>query len=661
MIETLGKFLFRPKLSIYQRYLGALGMLVLGFLLHISLGQTGIDRPFVTYFLLMPITAVLFGFGPGVLMLIGSVLLGQFVQPYVLSEPVMRIRKPEIMLALVYLLELTVLLFYIKKIVKLREEQQKAEIESFQEIISANDAFLKLFQLAIDLANDVFIIGKAERGSKVIYANQAFFRATGYEQDEIVGNSIELMWGPQTDANTIRLVKNATARGTSLRVDILSYKKNGREFWSELDISPVIASPDSENHWIAVIRNIQDRKEYEMDLKKNSKAAKEESAARVLLIAKIAHEIRTPMTGVLGLTELAINQDTQSPVKDSLSSIRSASLDLIKVLDSVLDFARLDSKKIVLELAPFRCIDVSDKVYALYHATATLRGLQFECIVDSNINFITLGDAFRIHQVLTNLVSNALKFTQLGYIRVSISLLKADSKNALVRFSVADSGIGISEQARLMILNPYMQADNTLARVYGGTGLGLAICQQLLKLMDSEIETKSSEGHGSEFSFNLVLPICEMTLFDSLEWDEKNSTLQAGELLQHKSQTLTGKTILIAEDNLINQKVISEFLKLAGAQTIVVSNGIEAIARLAEQHFDLILMDIQMPKMDGFEATQKIRAQFEFKSIPIIGLSAGVSPKETEACVAAGIDDFIPKPIDPDLLVSRVIHHLNKQ
>mgnify|MGYP002629405058 CR=1 FL=1 len=131
--------------------------------------------------------------------------------------------------------------------------------------------------------------------------------------------------------------------------------------------------------------------------------------------------------------------------------------------------------------------------------------------------------------------------------------------------------------------------------------------------------------------------------------------------MQDKSQTLTGKTILIAEDNLINQKVISEFLKLAGAQTVVVSNGIEAIARLAEQHFDLILMDIQMPKMDGFEATQKIRAQFEFKSIPIIGLSAGVSPKQTEACVAAGIDDFIPKPIDPDLLVSRVIYHLNKQ
>lgn len=665
MIKLFRKLRFQSETPTAFGYLGAFGFLILGLVLHILLGDLVVNRPLATYFLLTPAVPILFGFGPGILMVVGSVFLAFVVQPIFLHESTGQILFGEVLLASVYLVEVFLLLAYIRYSVKKVNADHKKQVRNFEKKIDLNDEFLKILQLAFDLTNDVIVIGKAKLGGEIMYVNHAFTRVTQYSQDEIMGGSLKLLFGPETDTNTIFLLENAIERAIPIRIDVLGYKKSGNEFWSELDVSPIIGVDGKENYWIAIIRNIHERKEYEFDLKRSKIEAREEATFRSLIIAKIAHEIRTPMTGVIGMAQLALNENSLSSIKKSLNLIQTSSLDLMRVLDSVLDFAKLEAKKMALDIAPFRCEDLIRNTENLYTAYATLKNIRFETSIDSRIQFLVLGDAFRISQVLNNLVANALKFTHAGFIQLGIDLIEQKDQQAIIRFRVIDSGIGISSEALPNILNPYVQADNSLARLYGGSGLGLSICQKLLKLMSSKISIQSIHGQGSEFSFCLQLPISP-----DLSKALANGDMSGSEIALQTSSTmherehqhaLIGKHILVAEDNLINQMVISEFLKQAGADVIIASNGLEAIELLAKKEVDAILMDIQMPKMDGFAATLKIREQAQYRSLVIIGLSAGVTAHEADDYISVGMDDFIAKPIDADLLINKLVSHIQRE
>lgn len=384
------------------------------------------------------------------------------------------------------------------------------------------------------------------------------------------------------------------------------------------------------------------------ELMKAKQEAELVAKAKSELLARMSHEIRTPLNGVVGMLELMLRADLPKDQAERAQLCHSSALNLFSVLNSILDYSRAESGMIQPEAIEFDLRESLNLALAPLAFMAKDKGIDFQSRFETDVELYYRGDPVRINQVIVNLVSNAIKFTSIGSVRVEVERLAREPIRDWVRFTVIDTGIGMTEQARKRLFTPYAQTESYITRVYGGTGLGLAISSQLAHILGGSIEVESKAGEGSTFRF--LIP---------LEPGVRPATGKLSHALA--PAPLRPEKILVVEDNVVNQWVALQLLKNLGFEADLAFNGQDAADAAAKKDYALILMDCQLPMVDGFSATQRIRSMEDGKTTPIriLALSAGAAADERERALAAGMDGFLGKPFTLDQLSQAVDNALS--
>jgi signal transduction histidine kinase/CheY-like chemotaxis protein len=394
-------------------------------------------------------------------------------------------------------------------------------------------------------------------------------------------------------------------------------------------------SPNSELLGIVGIsRDVSDRVAAADELRVARQQAEEAAALKSMFLANMSHEIRTPLNAIIGLTHLALKTPLEAKLSDTLQKIHQAGTSLLSIVNAVLDFSDLEAGKLEVQRVPFRLDDVIQSVLALTRHQAEDKNLGLFVEPSPTIPAHLVGDPVRLGQVLTNLLHNAIKFTERGQVHLTAELLGTNNDLLEIRFAVNDTGIGMSQDQIARLFQPFTQADMSSTRKHGGTGLSLAICQHLVERMGGSIGIVSEPGRGSTVSFT-----CQL---------ERGSE----HACEPTPVQLQGARILVVEDNEINQQIAAELLEGVGASVTLAADGQIALDLLNSrpQDYDLILMDLQMPEMDGYQATARIRAQERFAGLPIVALTAHATAEERQRCLDSGMNDHLSKPIDPGAL-----------
>lgn len=357
--------------------------------------------------------------------------------------------------------------------------------------------------------------------------------------------------------------------------------------------------------------------------------------AKTDFLSMMSHEIRTPLNAIVGVTHL-LNENQCADQKEYLHALRSSSDQLLSIVNDILDFNKIEAGKIVLEKIRFNMLELLFSLKQTYQPLAASRNLEFKLNLDEELPRWVMGDPARLTQILTNLLSNALKFTSKGGIVLSVGVVRAKSEGCRIQFKVSDTGIGMNPDVTAKLFLPFQQADSSISRRFGGTGLGLSIVASLAKLMNGEITVTSQPGKGSDFCFAACFETPADHTFGTILSAEKNEW-----------SSFHGESVLVVEDNALNGLVAQHMLGRWNLKVDVATSGQEAISKLARQNYSVVLMDIQMPGMDGLEATREIRRNSVHKNVPIVALSASIQSSTKQEVLRAGMNDFVSKPFLP--------------
>lgn len=476
-------------------------------------------------------------------------------------------------------------------------------------------------------------------------------------------------------------IKRLLNEGGMYELDMEAVRADGSNIWviarGEIAQRDAIGKPVMLS---GTIQDITERKEQESALRASEKRyrelnealeirvaertrelqqAKEEAEAathaKSEFLSNISHEIRTPMNSILGMAYLAMDTDLDQQQRNYLEKIHISGQYLLALINNVLDFSRIETGKLILEHIDFQLDSVLETLLILLDENARQKGLKLHIEIEPGVERALRGDPLRLSQILINYVSNAIKFSDDGDIVIRVWQLAADAMGCQLRFEVQDNGIGLNEEARKRIFRLFEQADSSTTRKYGGSGLGLSISKQLAQLMGGTVGVESEPGRGSLFWFTLH---CQRGSGQS----EATNNPGHKTLEMTRADALKDCRLLMAEDNKFNQDLASEFLRRMGAEVVVANNGQEAIEQLQQSlvagcPFDAVLMDLQMPVMDGIDATRALRADPRFEGLPIIALTANAWHEVKEACLEAGMNDFISKPISPSSMYSVISRH----
>ena len=538
------------------------------------------------------------------------------------------------------------------------------DISDRKEIEDALHQSEHLFRTVVENLAEGLLI--TEFDDSILYANPRLALITGYEVEEMIGKQTHKLFTDESEWPAAERRNGERAQGIGGSYEMRLRRKDGTLIWVLVNAAPFVNAENEIIGTFGAVTDITERKAAQEDLIEARERALEASRLKSEFVANMSHEIRTPMNGIIGMTNLLIDTNLSEEQREFATIIKSSGDSLLKIINDVLDFSKIEAGKLVIECAPFNLIACLEETAAIFLQASRVRKIDISIAVDRRVPTLVLGDALRIKQILTNLLSNAVKFTHKGNVTVSVSVLMEAGKDVTLEFRISDTGIGIPTEVQGRLFQPFTQADGSTTRNYGGTGLGLSISQTLVNLLGGNIGFQSDFGVGSTFWF--VIPLQKN--LDVLEEDSGlNNPLRSPIVnmeengWEQSSSFMKGQTsprIMVVEDNPVNQKVAVKMLHRLGIEPVLTSNGKEAVALFQRELFDIILMDCQMPEMDGYAATTEIRKLTHEHNVIIIAMTANALEGDREKCLTAGMDDYLAKPVKTEELKKKLSYWLDR-
>lgn len=511
-------------------------------------------------------------------------------------------------------------------------------------VVTTRERLLSKYSLSlIEASLDPLITINSE--GKITGMNQALVSITGMTREEITGSNFFDYFTEPEKAREV--YEEAFKKGYVMNFPLTVRHKNGK--LTDVLFNGSIYKDGRGNVLgiVIVARDVTEMKKFEKELIEAKSKAEVAMRSKQQFLANMSHEIRTPMNAIIGFTKVLLKTDLSDKQKEYIDAIKLSGDALIVLINDILDLAKVDAGKMTFEQAPFK---IRNSISAMLHLFETkIQEKHIELIkeFDPAIPEVLLGDSVRLHQIIMNLVSNALKFTHKGNITVKVKLIGETKDKATIEFEVKDTGIGIPENKLDAIFENFQQASSTTSRIYGGTGLGLAIVKQLVQAQGGNVAVKSKVGEGSSFCFTLSFGKTN----EKIETDSEKPS-------EPKSVEATIR-ILVVEDIKLNQLLMKTLLEEQGFIFDLAENGKIAVDKLSSDNYDLVLMDLQMPEMNGFEATKHIREKLK-SNVPIIALTADVTSADVENCKKAGMNDYISKPVDDKLLHRKIMKYVKR-
>ncbi len=537
----------------------------------------------------------------------------------------------------------------------------------FYDITRQKHAVDEIAMLSIVASSTDNLVMISDAQGRIEWVNRAMTATSEYAAEELIGRRPrEILLGPDSDMATGARIRSALLRGQPIQETILNYSKSGRPYWVALNLTPIRGKNGRVERFVAVLSDVTALKQHEQEilrqkdqleervqtrtaeLARAKEAAEKAALARGAFIANMSHEIRTPLNAIIGMSWLCLQTGLDAKQRDLVQKTSAAAENLMRLVSQILDVSKIESGGLQLETAEFALENVLGNLDGMIGSLAASKGLSFRITRAPELPQRLIGDSLRLEQILTNLAMNAVKFTPAGSVEIAVSAPASDDgDHVTLEFAVSDTGIGLTEAQIARLFKPFTQADSSTTRKYGGSGLGLAISNSLVQMMGGELTVRSTPGIGSTFRFTARLGLAAARDSSTGKTAPSASTAGPGNWVE----SLRGRRILVAEDNEFNQQVIRELLELVGVEVAIASDGQEVLHKIAsEGPFELLLLDVHMPELDGYEVARQIRKNPALAELIVVAITANAGLEERNACLSAGMNDFLSKPVTPALL-----------